>query len=66
MATAFEKRLAKVEQATAPRRKVHVLLGVSDDDLDAQEAEMRAAGKWSEGAEAFRIMLVPGKGEDAE
>ncbi len=52
------RRLEALERKHPDRGKWHTLIGASDGELTANEAELRASGEWHEGDHIIAIRLV--------
>jgi hypothetical protein len=67
MSKAVERRLARLEQLEQKQPttsgKGHWIIGKTNEELDAREAEVRASAEWQEGDTftRWRIVAPPGR-----
>jgi hypothetical protein len=63
----LERRLERIEATFRPARiwRCHTIMGHTDEELNAKEAELRASGAWLEGDNLIRVRFVePCHGEE--
>jgi hypothetical protein len=58
MSRALKRRLERLEQHQPDRGRWHQIMGHSDKELAAQEAELRASEAWQKGDHIIAIRVV--------
>jgi hypothetical protein len=58
MNRALKRRLERLEQRQPDPGRWHQIIGHSDEELTAQEAELKASEAWREGDHIIEIRIV--------